>query len=247
MKNDALILSGEGYSLTITPEAEETKREILAKSAAISAVRDNDESADAAYHVRSLAQMRILVDKGRKEIKEPVIRIGKLIELTAKNFLTEIEAEEARIKKLIGDHANEVARLAAIKAEEERKAFEIARVAREAAEAAQDAAESSGKIADVIAAKQAEQARQDALGARMEASSELAATKVAVGVRFAWDFEVEDIALLYHQRPDLVEMTFRRNPIIAALKDMEEHGYTVENLAATMGLRAFKKPIVSTR
>jgi hypothetical protein len=247
MKNEALILSGEGYSLTITPEAEETKREILAKSAAICAVTNNDESADAAYHVRSLAQMRILVDKGRKEIKEPVIRIGKLIDLTAKNFLTEIEAEENRIKKLIGDHANEVARLAAIKAEEERKAFEIARVAREAAEAAQDAAESSGKIADVIAAKQAEQARQDALGARMEASSELAATKVADGVRFAWDFEVEDMDLVIDCLREALDITVKRAPILAWLKDMESDGKTVEDIAKNHGLRAFKKPVVSTR
>jgi hypothetical protein len=28
---------------------------------------------------------------------------------------------------------------------------------------------------------------------------------------------------------------------------MEEHGYTVEELAATLGIRAFKRPVVSTR
>ena len=247
MNTDTLILSGEGYTLTICQEAETSKRELLASSALVATVTNNDESADAAHVMRSLAQMRIMVDKGRKDVKEPVLRIGKLIDASAKTFLLEIEAEEARLRKLIGDHANEVARIAAIKAEEERKAFEIARAAREAAVAAQDAAEASGRIADLIAAKQAEQARQETLGARMEASSELAATKVADGVRFAWDFEVVDMEAVLNGLRDYVEITVKRSPILAWFKEMEESGKSVEAIAECHGIRAFKKPVVSSR
>ena len=247
MNTDTLILSGEGYTLTICQEAETSKRELLASSALVATVTNNDESADAAHVMRSLAQMRIMVDKGRKDVKEPVLRIGKLIDASAKTFLLEIEEEEARLRKLIGDHANEVARIAAIKAEEERKAFELARAAREAAVAAQDAAEASGRIADVIAAKQAEQARQETLGARMEASSELAATKVADGVRFAWDFEVVDMEAVLNGLRDYVEITVKRSPILAWFKEMEESGKSVEAIAECHGIRAFKKPVVSSR
>lgn len=247
MNTDTLILSGEGYTLTICKEAETSKRELLASSALVATVTNNDESADAAHVMRSLAQMRIMVDKGRKDVKEPVLRIGKLIDASAKTFLLEIEAEESRLRKLIGDHANEVARIAAIKAEEERKAFELARAAREAAVAAQDAAEASGRIADVIAAKQAEQARQETLGARMEASSELAATKVADGVRFAWDFEVVDMEAVLNGLRDYVEITVKRSPILAWFKEMEESGKSVEAIAECHGIRAFKKPVVSSR
>lgn len=247
MNTDTLILSGEGYSLTICQEAETSKRKLLASSALVATVTNNDESADAAYVMRSLAQMRIMVDKGRKDVKEPVLRIGKLIDASAKTFLLEIEEEEARLRKLIGDHANEVARIAAIKAEEERKAFELARAARETAAAAQDAAEASGKISDVIAAKQAEQARQETLGARMEASSELAATKVADGVRFAWDFEVTDMEAVINGLRDYVEITVKRSPILAWFKEMEENGKSVEAIAECHGIRAFKKPVVSSR
>jgi len=247
MNTDTLILSGEGYTLTICQEAETSKRELLASSARVATVTNNDESADAAHVMRSLAQMRIMVDKGRKDVKEPVLRIGKLIDASAKNFLLEIESEESRLRQLIGDHANEVARLARIKAEEERKAFEIARAAREAAAAAQDAAEASGKISDVIAAKQAEQARQETLGARMEASSELAATKVADGVRFAWDFEVADMEAVLNGLRDYVEITVKRSPILAWFKEMEESGKSVEAIAECHGIRAFKKPVVSSR
>jgi hypothetical protein len=248
MNTDTLILSGEGYTLTICQEAETSKRDLLVASSNVCKVTNNDESADAAYVMRSLAQMRIMVDKGRKDVKEPVLRIGKLIDASAKTFLLEIESEEARLRKLIGDHASEVARIAAIKAEEERKAFEIARAAREAAAAAQDAAEASGKISDVIAAKQAEQARQETLGARMDASSELAATKVADGVRFAWDFEVDDIDLLLVSEPNLVELTFRRSEILQWLKGIEaENDRDPIAIANACGIRAFKKPVVSSR
>jgi hypothetical protein len=197
--------------------------------------------------MRSLAQMRILVDKSRKEIKEPVIRIGKLIDLTAKNFLLEIEDEEDRLRGLIADHANDVARLAIIKADEERIAFDLARAAREAAEAAQDAAESTGKLSDIIAAKQAEKSRQEALAVRIDASSDLAATKIADGVRFAWDFEVVNINILNHVSPELTEVTVKRAAILAKLKEIESLNLNVSTWAETIGLRAFKKPIVSTK
>jgi hypothetical protein len=241
-----LILAGNGFELTIAPEAEYRKEELLCHAASVKRVASNDESADAQWVSRKLAAMRIEVEKSRKLVKEPVNRIGKLIDSTASNFVAEIEAEEKRITKLVGEHAEEVARLKREKEEAERRAFEEARAAREAAEAAAAAAE-SGKIADVIAAKQAERERQETLAARLAASEAVAGTNVAKGVRFAWDFEVTDIALLYHQRPDLVEMTARRSPILSTLKDMEEHGYTVEKLAATLGIRAFKRPVVSTR
>jgi len=45
----------------------------------------------------------------------------------------------------------------------------------------------------------------------------------------------------------LVKVEPRRAEILAELKDMEEHGYNVESLAATFGIRAFKKPVVSSR
>jgi hypothetical protein len=245
----AMILTGEGYALTITTEAEQNKRDLLAASAEVCAVTTNDESADAAYHMRGLAQMRILVDKSRKAIKEPVIRIGKLIDQAAKDFMLEIDVEESRIRTLIGDHATEVARLARIKLEEERLAFDAARLARDAANAAQDAAETTGRLSDIVAAKQADQARQDALAARLEASSELVAAKVADGVRFVWDFEVTSMDTLSACAPDLVKMEPRRREILNMLSAYETDNDPdmVSTIAAKLGIRAYKIPSISTR
>ncbi len=229
-----IILSGDGYSLTIDPNAHVRKQTMLSASAAIAKVTTNDESGDARVHLARLAAMRIEVDKCRKEIKEPVLRVGKLIDQAAKDFLAEIELEECRIKGLIGDHANEVARIKAIAEAEERKAFEFARQAREAAE-------ETGRIADVLA-------HREAVAAKLAASDEVASTKVAQGVRFAWDFEVTDMNLLAAIKPDFVEMTERRAVILAWIKALdagEVEDVDLHCIAA--GIRAFKKPVISAR
>jgi len=244
----ALILAGDGYQLTIAPEAEARKQELIQSAALVSVVSSNEDSAKAQFVSRKLAQMRIEVEKSRKLVKEPVNRIGKLIDATAKNFLDELEAEEKRIGKLVGEHALEVARIKEEKEREERRAFEEARAAREAAEAASLAAESTGRIADVIAAKKAEQERHATLAARIEASAEVAGTKVADGVRFAWDFDVTDMTLLAAIKPDFVEMTPRRAVILSWIKALDAG--EVEDVALhciAAGIRAFKRPVVSSR
>lgn len=229
----ALILAGDGYSLTIAPEAEDRKQMLLAAASGITSVTTNDESGDAHIQSRRLAQMRIEVDKCRKEIKEPVLRIGKLIDQAAKDFIADIEAEQTRINGLIGAHATEVARLKAVAEAEERKAFEFARAAREAAE-------ESGRIADVLANKQA-------VAAKLAASEVVATTNVAQGVRFAWDFAIDDIHAVYRAEPMFVTLEVKRTPLLLWLKEMEAAGEDVAARAALLGIYAFKKPVVSSR
>ena len=227
-----LILAGDGYQLTISPEATARKAEMLAKSGTITIVTDNDESGRAQHHTRTLAAMRIEVEKSRKLVKEPVNRIAKMIDTTAADFLDAIVTEENRIKRLIGDHANEVLRIKAENEAEERKAFDAARAAREAAE--------EGGIAAVIAAKKA-------LADKLQASNEVAATRIASGIRYAWDFEVENIDAVYRAAPDLVSLEIKRSAVLAWFKNMELADADVAAAASLFGISAFKKPIVSSR
>lgn len=227
-----LILAGDGYQLTISAEAEQRKAELLAKAEAITIVTDNDESAKAQFQTRSLAAMRIEVEKSRKLVKEPVNRIGKMIDNAAADFLAEIVAEENRIKKLVGDHANEVLRIKAEKERIEREAFEAARAAREAAE--------DGGIAAVLAAKKA-------AAEKLQASNEVAATKVSSGVRFAWDFEVDDINIVAKAEPLFVSMEIKRSAVLAWIRELEAADEDVAARLALVGISAFKKPIVSSR
>jgi hypothetical protein len=176
--------------------------------------------------------MRIEVEKSRKLVKEPVNRIGKMIDNAAADFLAEIVAEENRIKKIVGDHAEEVLRIKAEKERIEREAFEAARAAREAAE--------EGGIAAVIAAKKA-------TAEKLEASNEVASTRLASGIRFAWDFEIEDISAIYRAAPELVTLEIKRSAVLAWFREMEETKINIEDAAFQIGIRAFKKPIVSSR
>ena len=227
-----LILAGDGYQLTIADEAIQRKAEILSASSTIQIVGDNDESAVAQRHTRQLAAMRIEVEKSRKLIKEPVNRIGKMIDQAAAEFLIEINAEEGRIKRLIGNHAEEVLRIKAEKEAAERAAFEAARAAREAAE--------EGGIAAVIAAKKA-------AAEKLEASAEVATTKVAEGVRFAWDFEVDDISAVYRAAPEFITLEIKRSAVLEWFRAMESADVDVAAAASLVNIRAFKKPIVSSR
>lgn len=229
----ALILAGDGYQLTIAPEAEERKQLLLAAASGITRVRTNDESGDAHFHSRRLARLAIEVEKSRKAVKEPVNRIGKLIDQAAKDFIAEIEAEQTRINGLIGAHATEVARLKAIAEAEERRAFEFARAAREAAE-------ESGRIADVLAHK-------SAVAAKLAASDEVASTKVAQGVRFAWDFDIENVHDVYKAEPMFVSLEVKRAPVLAWLKELAAADEDVVGRAALLGIFAFKKPVVSSK
>jgi len=232
-QDTTLILAGDGYQLTISPEAIARKAELLTKSSTVTTVASNDDSSAAQRHTRALAAMRNEVEKSRKLVKEPVNRIGKMIDQAAADFLVEITAEEGRIKQLIGNHAEEVLRIKAEKERIEREAFEAARKAREAAE--------EGGIAAVIAAKKA-------AAEKLEASAEVASTKVASGIRFAWDFEVTDIERLHYEQPNLVELTYRRRDILDWLKSLEnENDRDPVEIAATCGIYAFKKPVVSSR
>ena len=223
-----LILAGDGYQLTISSEAEARKAALIERSSEVTTVTSNDESAMAQFHSRSLAAMRIEVEKSRKLVKEPVNRIGKMIDQAAANFLIEITAEEGRIKQLVGAHAEEVLRIKAEKEAAERAAFEAARAAKEEAE--------NGGIAAVLAAKKA-------TAEKLQSSNEVAATRLADGIRFAWDFEVVNIEAFYAAEPDLCEITLKRAAILTALKELESNGFDV----AMPGIRAFKKPIVSSR
>jgi polyhydroxyalkanoate synthesis regulator phasin len=227
-----LILAGDGYQLTISDEATARKSALLGKSAEVVDVKSNLESSVAQFNTRSLAAMRIEVEKSRKLIKEPVNRIGKLIDQAAAEFIAEIVAEENRIKQLIGAHAEEVMRIKAEKEAIERAAFDAARAAREAAE--------TGGIATLLASKKA-------LAEKLAASGALAATKLSDGVRFAWDFEVESMETVWEKAPAFVAMEIKRSVVMAWIREAESAGEDIAARAASFGIRAFQRPVISTR
>jgi len=260
-----LKLDGDGYKLSVTKETLAARNDLIAAAGAITQVTDADESTRAQFEIRRLAAFRNLVEKSRTEVKKPVIELGRKIDEAAQAFAGDIVLEEIRIKKLVGKHAEEVAAAKRAAEAEERRKFEEARRAKEDAERAaadaeraKQAAANAVSIQDAIKAKQAareaetaaakaEQERQAAQAERMAASTAVATTNVASGVRFEPDFEVLNIDRLAAFAPHLVMIEPKRREVIAYLKQRRADGANLEMIGLELGLKITLKPVVSTR
>lgn len=226
---DTLILSGNGYALGIAPGAEALKRSLLEASAVVVQVSSGLTHETAMGILRDLAAFRLALEKSRKAVKQPVLDLGSAIDAKAKSFGAEIHAEEARITRLVQDHAAKIeaerrkreaeARAQAEAAERQR--LEAERKQREAAEAAARAEAAKGRAAREKAEAEAEAARAEAR--RLEALASAPAAPVPLppppsAVKPDLDFEITDIHALYKAAPELVDLCPRRREILAAIK-----------------------------
>jgi hypothetical protein len=156
--SNALAILGDGYTIQITPEAEQQKKTIVEASRRIIAVTDQDSCDIAQSRLKALATVRIAVDKSREMVKRPVLELGRTIDGIAREFAAEIVAEETRLDQLIKEFAREQQR--------------IAREAREAAERERqriEREEHERKMEALRAEQEAEQQRMEAERQRHEA------------------------------------------------------------------------------
>lgn len=127
MSTNALAILGDGYTIAITPEAEQARDAVLKSARAVLAVTDQDSCDIAQARIKGLAAVRIGVDKSRELVKKPVLELGRKIDGIAKDFAAEVVAEEARLTGLVNEYAREqqrIAREAAAAAERERQRIE---------------------------------------------------------------------------------------------------------------------------
>lgn len=142
--------------ITFTQAALEAKEKALESSALVARVSNAAENDSAVIAQKELARVIREVERARKEVKDPVIDIGRRIDDAAKAFVVELKGEELRIAKLVGDfQALEEAKR---KAAEEAARLERERIERERWEAERKAAEAAR-----IEAARIEQERQKAL------------------------------------------------------------------------------------
>ena len=270
-----LILAGDGYSLEVSTDAQQQKAELIRHSALIVEVNDTPSAEAARHQVKALAAMRNLVEKSRKAVKEPVLLVGRDIDAKAAAFVAEIDAEEKRVSRLIGDHAARVeaerqallrkqqeeerariaaeqeaarkAAQAAAAAEAARKAEEDARFADDATEETEAAAKAAAEAAEAQLVKIAaeQEAARKAAEAARAASFSLPAAAPVSGVKFEPEFEVIDAAALFAAAPQLVELTVKRGPTLARIKAWMETHGG--ELPTVPGLLITKKPVVSKR
>ena len=188
---NALAILGDGYQIEITPEAEKQKATIIQAARAVVAVTDADSCDIAQSRLRSLASVRNAVESSRKQVKAPVIDLGKRIDGIAADFVADVVAEESRLSGLVTEYAREQQRIkreAELAAERERQRVERERheaemaAQREAAriERERQAAEKAAHEAEIAQLKaKAAQSEEGQRAARVAQEKALAAQREA--------------------------------------------------------------------
>lgn len=129
--------------VTITDEAKASIAKALETSALVCKVQDapsNDKANAAQAEVKTVLRE---IEKARVEAKAPLLVLGKAIDQAKKDAVAELEAEELRLGRLIGDFAaleEAKARDARLAAQREIEAAEAKRKAEEARLAAEEQA-----------------------------------------------------------------------------------------------------------
>lgn len=238
MSNQITPFKMDGFEVTITPEAKAEAQKRIALCKGIETITDanQDNAAQSAALAKGLFSDAELT---RKIIKEPYLRAGQLIDLTAKQFCAPLELEFKRIERMLGAFQQD--KRARAEEEQRRREWEAGAAQREAdrlqreAEAAKAAAEQARIEAEAAkgrdkkkaqaeadrAAAEAEKARKDALAAEFEAAeqAETAATVVhesatPIGAKVTPDqYEVEIIDL-----PKLVAFALSQDKLDELLK-----------------------------
>lgn len=183
----SLILRGHGYETLVTQTAAEQKRIIVEASRKVVAVTDSASCDLAQSRIKSLASIRTAVEKSRKDIKAPVIELGRRIDATATEFVAEVITEESRLSGLVADYVREEQR----KAREAREAAERERqrIEREEHEKRMEAlrAEQEAERQRMAAERAAHEAEMAALAAQrqQDAAAQRAAEQAASAARQA--------------------------------------------------------------
>jgi hypothetical protein len=220
-KPTALAILGDGYTITVTPAAEQQKQTIIEAARRVVAVTDQDTCDLANARIKALASVRNVVEKSRTEVKAPVIELGRKIDGIAKDFVADVIAEESRLSELVTGYAREVQR----KAREAQAAAEAQRKQEEAARRAQEAQPEQERAAPEAEAPVAAAVALPAVPA------------LPTGVTETVDFLVEDIAAFYAKFPQLCEVTVKRAEVLKQIKrSLAKNG----KLPTVPGLKIFQ-------
>lgn len=241
----ALAILGDGYQITITPEAERQKATILTAARAVVAVTDADSCDIAQSRLRSLASVRTAVESSRKIVKAPVIDLGKKIDGIAADFVADVVAEEARLSALVTEYAREQQRMkreAELAAEQERQRVERERheaemaAQREAAriERERQAAERAAHEAEIAQLKaEAAQSEEGQRAARVAQEKALAAQREAEARAESARRQAEADAAAAREREEAARIAAAAVMVAAAPAGVrEEIDYEVKDILA---------------
>ena len=233
--NDPIELKDFNGEVAIIPDAYVVREKAIEESEVITEVVDHFTKGLAVEALKSIAQIMNQTEKARKQLKAPVIALGKKIDQCAKDYLGgKMFSEQARVNKLLNGYTQEQLRIQREEQrrlqEEQLKLQQEREAERRKLEAAKDAEE---KAAISLKIQKATQAVADT-----EAMVKHMPKVEGVSVREFTNFEVLDIMELAKARPDLVRIEPKRQEILALIKtDKEIPGLRIFSDSST-GVRA---------
>lgn len=222
--NSFLQLVGiESTAIVLNESSIQKRDKLLAESSFIMSVSDAMDADAATAVLREITAQIKSCEESRVEIGKPVLEITKKINGAAKDFSFKLEAEKARLSRIIGAYQ-----------QAEREKAEKAQ--REAAEEARRIADEQAK--KIFAAEIEHGAdSSEAQKAQEEAVNKVAEARVAVAnvapvqpagtaVKKTWKFTVLDIKALAEAHPELVIVT----PNTAAINAILKHNQSIPGL-----------------
>lgn len=212
------IRGADGVSLTATEAAFEKRDTLALACGTVTTVKNAVQAEQAAALLKEIKGFTRLIEDSRKEVKEPIIALGKQIDGLAKELTEFLDQNGARISKLLGSYTSEQARLAA---EAQRRAWEEEeRIRREAADKLAEAELHSRNQASLE--RKVDRIEAQTFNAIAETRAAAAAAVMAkpagIATRKVVKFEVTDIHALYAARPELVKMEANTAVINAVLR-----------------------------
>lgn len=225
MSTALIVRDDSKLSIAFTDSALALKQSALERAALIGKVDSALTQEDAVRAQKELANVLTLVEKARKEAKEPILDAGRALDATAAAFVQEAKDEQFRISLLVANFQQlEQARIrAAQQAENER----LAALEREKAKEIMQA--KSHDDVDKIQARYNERAA-------VEAPKEPIAPIRANGqrVREDWDIQVTDIWALVRAHPVCCSI----EPRLSEIRNLLDAGVKVAGVTAKRVVKA---------
>jgi hypothetical protein len=133
VSKDLVVYGVQSNTVVLNTEAIRLKDEALARSALIGLVNDAESNKEATGAMIDLKRVIAATEKTRKEVKEPILELGRKVDEAAKKFSAELVEEFNRLSRCSADF--QTAELERVKAQEQARQLEAERIERERLEA----------------------------------------------------------------------------------------------------------------
>lgn len=222
MSDKLPVLFRQELGVSLNPQALALRDTILERSALIGKVDSVEAQAEAVAVQVELAKLAAATEKSRKEVKEPFIESGRLVDSLAKSFIEEVGKEKVRIAALNADFT-------ALQLAKERSA-------QAATNATLSAIEQERELALAAAATLEDRDRiQEEYDTKVR-SVPAVETHRAEGqvIRREWDVQVLDVHALYRAHPNCCKIT----PLMSEIKALLDDGIVVRGVKAERVVRS---------